>query len=266
VFAFAEPSTVPVAGTSAHDVVFSPLDSDNYESVTVSVDVTVNKADPIIGELPVASAVTFGVALGDVPLTGGAASVPGVFAFAEPSTVPVAGTSAHDVVFSPLDSDNYESVTVSVDVTVDLIEPPPLSPYEEWLARWGLEGADADPLADPGGDGIVNLLKYALALDPDAPFSGDGQEEEEEGGGLPRVEAAPGSLSLVYRRNVSASDLEFIVESSIGPASSGFAWVPAAVVETVVSESAEVKVIRATVDIAGAPAGFLRLRVAPISP
>ena len=41
----------------------------------------------------------------------------------------------------------------------------PLS-YQDWTTGYGLAGAAADPLANPSGDGVKNLVKYAFNLSP----------------------------------------------------------------------------------------------------
>jgi len=41
--------------------------------------------------------------------------------------------------------------------------------YEVWAAAAGLTGADALPMADPDGDGVVNFMEYALKTDPLKP-------------------------------------------------------------------------------------------------
>jgi len=41
----------------------------------------------------------------------------------------------------------------------------PLS-YQDWATGYGLTGTAADPLANPSGDGVANLVKYAFNLSP----------------------------------------------------------------------------------------------------
>ena len=138
---------------------------------------------------------------------------------------------------------------------------PPAAPYDEWLAVWELAGDAADPMADPDDDGIVNLLEYALALDPARSFGSPVPGSV----GLPVVEIpSPGFLSLLYRRNLAASDLVFEVEFSPDLGSVP-GWQPAQVSESIVSESGNVRVVRASMNITGMDAAFLRLRVRQIS-
>ena len=117
-FAFAEPATVPQAGTQPHSVVFTPTDAVIYATVTGAVDVAVAKATPEIAAWPSATPLTYGQTLLHSTLEGGWASVVGTFAFTEPSTAPDVGAAFHPVAFSPVDSANYNSVTGAISVTV----------------------------------------------------------------------------------------------------------------------------------------------------
>lgn len=140
------------------------------------------------------------------------------------------------------------------------ITDPPLGPFDRWLASWELTGAAAAPLADPDGDGYVNLIEYALALDPTSQEAG--------AGGLPVIErSADGSLALIYRRNPAATDLMISVESSTDLGiDGGHGWGPAAVTETVIAEEIDgVQIIRAIMDTTGLNRSFLRLRVEQVA-
>lgn len=142
---------------------------------------------------------------------------------------------------------------------VDFPGPPPSPPYDSWLEFWELDGDMADFMADPDGDGIVNLLEYALALNPNIPLAGAAPGTE----GLPGIDIpSPNSLSLVYRKNLAATDLTYTVEFSRDLTNTGdLGWQPASVVESVVSENDEVRIMRATMDTTGMGAVFCRLRV-----
>jgi hypothetical protein len=104
--------------------------------------------------------------------------------------------------------------------------------------------------ATPANDGITNLTKYALALDPIA--CGTGQ--------LPTAMPHDGYLTLTYRKNKQASDVTFTVQASDTLA--GDTWSAAT---TVVSQSDEgdywVVTVRDTVTQAGHPVRFMRLKV-----
>ena len=65
----------------------------------------------------------------------------------------------------------------------------------------------SEPDADPDGDGLTNLMEYALGAFPEAP-SGSADR-------LPGVQAQPdGDLRFTYRRQMAATDLEYRVEVS----------------------------------------------------
>jgi len=117
-FAFTPSSTAPNAGTAAQSFTFTPTDSANYNTVTGTVSVTVNKATPTITTAPSASGITFGQTLANSTLSGGSASTPGTFAFTTSATAPNAGTASQSVTFTPTDSVNYNTATGTVNVTV----------------------------------------------------------------------------------------------------------------------------------------------------
>jgi len=160
--------------------------------------------------------------------------------------------------------DGYGGLFPPADGTVAVtVQVSGITPLEQW--RQDEFGAQAgDPLvagddADPEFDGIVNLLEYALNLDPlghpatSPPYAG-----------LPEAERSGGSIAIVYRRNLAAVDLNFVVEecSDLTPPA---AWQASAVSEQVVSDDGSTRVIRASV--AEPPGGrlFLRLRVSSAS-
>jgi hypothetical protein len=116
-FAFTTPNATPNAGTTTQSVTFTPIDATNHNSVTTTISVTVNKAAPSITTKPVASAITFGQRLSQATLTGGVASVPGTFAFSNPSLAPKLGKGTQTVLFSPT-SANFNSVSFTIEINV----------------------------------------------------------------------------------------------------------------------------------------------------
>ena len=64
-------------------------------------------------------------------------------------------------------------------------------------------GSTADT-ADPDGDGVPNLLEYALGLDPSQANST----------GLPVLRTDAGHLTLTFNRAAGATDLTYIVEAT----------------------------------------------------
>jgi CSLREA domain-containing protein len=91
---------------------------------------TVSKVTPTVTAWPTASAIGAGQTLASATLTGGAASVPGSFAFTTPTTVSPSGTSSQSVTFTPIDLADYNTVVGSVSVT-ETGQPTPITPYIE---------------------------------------------------------------------------------------------------------------------------------------
>ena len=121
-FSFEDGNIVPTADRSGYDVIYTPADTANYNSVNVKVKVIVKKATPTIATLPTAGGLVYGQSLGNSSLTGGVASVSGKFDWSSKEIRPQikdSNTTEYEITFVPEDSVNYESVTARVKVHVD---------------------------------------------------------------------------------------------------------------------------------------------------
>jgi hypothetical protein len=118
-FSWTTPTTAPGAGTPTESVTFTPNDTADYNTATVTVTITVNKATPTVSAWPTAGAIATGQALSSSALTGGTASVAGAFAWTTPATVPPSGATAESVTFTPTDAADYNTVTGTVTVTAN---------------------------------------------------------------------------------------------------------------------------------------------------
>lgn len=124
-----------------------------------------------------------------------------------------------------------------------------ISTYDAW--KFAKFGSDAgNPLisgssANPSGDGISNLLKYAFGLDPLTQ------------GTSPVMSLSGGALSLTYTKVLAAGDLLYTVEWSADLA----AWSSAGIVEQNIGGDATAVQIRATAPGAPASAKFLRVHI-----
>ena len=116
-FSFTTPSTAPGAGTAPQGVTFTPADTTDYAPATANVSVTVNRATPEVLVWPTASTITYGQTLASSLLSGGSASVPGTFAWTNPSMTESVGTQAESVTFTPTDATDYNTVAGTVNVT-----------------------------------------------------------------------------------------------------------------------------------------------------
>jgi phospholipase C len=117
-FAWTTPSAVPSAGMDSEGVTFVPADTTDYNTVTGSTAVAVNKATPVVSAWPNASAIAYGQTLASSTLAGASASTSGTFAWTDPADAPPVGTSTESVTFTPTDTADYIAVTASVSIVV----------------------------------------------------------------------------------------------------------------------------------------------------
>jgi hypothetical protein len=149
-FSWTSSTTAPGAGTPSEGVTFTPADTTDYNTVSGTVGVVVNKATPTVSAWPTASAITFGQTLASSTLSGGTSSVPGTFSWTTSTTSPTTGTTSEAVTFTATDAADYNTVAGSASVTVNKATPtvtawPTASAitYGQTLASSALSGGTA---------------------------------------------------------------------------------------------------------------------------
>ncbi|MEI6675861.1 MAG: cadherin-like beta sandwich domain-containing protein [Verrucomicrobiota bacterium] len=161
------------------------------------------------------------------------------------ATIPITDTQAIATVVTAQDGS-----TTTYTLTVAFIG------YEAWKTRVFTDPADLnDPaisgeLETPAHDGITNLMKYALALDPMTCGTD----------GLPTVAQQDGYLALTYRKNKTATDVTYTVQAADDL--TGNSWGPATIVLSQTDEGDHWLVtIRDNVPYAGQSQRFMRLQL-----
>lgn len=157
------------------------------------------------------------------------------------------------------DDQGHTAASPTLWISVEAGGSAAAATYAAWRDIHGLLGPNAGPEASWAHDGISNLFKYALDLDPLVPLA------DPSAPGLPRFDLEEGDLGPVlvcrYRRPQARSDIGFWVEFSSGLETWDFAfdqWDPAAVAEP----GFEPRYAPVPVPLDGAPL-FLRFRVEP---
>lgn len=139
IWSFTGTNIVPTVNNKGYQAVFTPDDTNNYNTVTRTITVKVTKATPVIAEKPTAGALTYGQKLSDSTLTGGKAAyqtadgteITGAFAWKNSSIKPTAADSQkteYDVTFTPSDKDNYNAVDTKLALTVNKAAQAPNMP------------------------------------------------------------------------------------------------------------------------------------------
>jgi hypothetical protein len=221
-FAFTTPTTAPNAGSASYSVTFTPIDTANYNNVTGTVSVTVNRAASNVTIWPVASAITYGQTLAASNLTGGSAAPAGTFTFATPTIAPNAGTASYGVTFTPADSINYNSVTGTASVTVDKATPNVSTwptagaiTYGQTLAASNLTSGSAVPagtfaFTTPTTAPNAGTASYSVTFTPTDTAnynSATGTASVTVDKATPNVTTWPTAGAITYGQTLAASNL-----------------------------------------------------------
>lgn len=137
-----------------------------------------------------------------------------------------------------------------------------LSTFNQWQNRLFTPNQLADPNvsgpgAAPQGDGVPNLLKYALNIDPTRPVA------PEDAAAFPAANVETGTtqyLSLMYRQNNAATGVAFEIQTSTDLVH--WQTVTPDVTELVGTDTTTGdSILRKKVQCTGEPTKFIRLRV-----
>ncbi len=116
--------TASALTAGAHSITANYSGDANYASNSGSLTQTVNAGNASITTLPTPSPLTYGQTLSSSTLTGGVGNpAAGAFSWTTPSTVPPAGTPAEGITYRPTDATDWNSVTGTVNVTVNKAAP-----------------------------------------------------------------------------------------------------------------------------------------------
>lgn len=112
-------TVMSTAGNVQLSVTFTPTDANDYQTVTATKTLLVNKATPIVS-WPALSAVPFGTALSSAQLDA-TANIDGTFLYspAAGTLMTTAGMVKLSVTFTPTDATDYKTVTVAKSLWVN---------------------------------------------------------------------------------------------------------------------------------------------------
>lgn len=169
VLAFANPGLVPKAGITNVPVIFTPTDTTDYNNVTNSVSVTVNRATPLVSTALSATVITYGQTLAsstpsEAFTNAAGVSVPGALAFVNPGLAPKAGITNVTVIFTPTDATDYNTVTNTVSVTVNKATPLASAALSATAITYGQTLASSTPggtFTNAAGASVPGALAFA---------------------------------------------------------------------------------------------------------
>ncbi len=130
------------------------------------------------------------------------------------------------------------------------------SGFDKWRKKY-FPGGESDPNSAPGAnpahDGISNLMKYALGLDPFRKYGSVGVATASSA-------TPPATLTITYPRNNEATDIEYIGERLVDPDDVSTGWTSEHVA-TDTQRPGEVSIHCELQNTAASPKQIMRLRV-----
>ena len=192
------------------------------------------------------------------PSAGGTTSGGGTFASGATTTVVATPAAGYNFV-SWTDGSGVLSTSASYNFTVAandaLVATFQQQPLAAWKSLWFTAAELADPsisgdLAEPAGDGISNLEKYALGLNPRTP----------ESPSVLQSSLVNGLLTVSYSFNKAATDVTVVIEESgdlvIWNSGSAFLTTP-----QVIADDGTIQTIQVSDKLSSSSRRFMRLRV-----
>ena len=131
ILSWSNPDEIPAAGTTQAGWVFKPADSKHYEELTGTAAITVAKATPIVVTVPTVAEREYNpdAALTGPDMTGGSVigadgnEIAGIWSFTGTNIVPTVNNKGYQAVFTPNDTNNYNTVTRTITVKVTKATP-----------------------------------------------------------------------------------------------------------------------------------------------
>ena len=139
ILSWSNPDEIPAAGTTQAGWVFKPADSTHYAELTGTAAITVAKATPIVVTVPTVAERGYNpdAALTGSDITGGSVtgadgnSLAGTWSFTGTNIIPTVNNKGYQAVFTPADTNNYNTVTRTITVTVNKAAKAPNMPEAE---------------------------------------------------------------------------------------------------------------------------------------
>ena len=136
ILSWSNPDEIPAAGTTQAGWLFKPADSTHYAELTGTAAITVAKATPIVVTVPTVAERGYNpdAALTSSDITGGSVtgvdgnSLAGTWSFTGTNIIPTVNNKGYQAVFTPDDTNNYNTVTSTITVTVNKAAKAPNMP------------------------------------------------------------------------------------------------------------------------------------------